>query len=218
MSTATEYDPYAVSSGLADDFDAYISGSIYGTDAAYNGGDTVLLILDLDTDDADWPQVTEKLSTGTGWEIVDGGMTIKSENGKDRNFNKNSRAGMFLTAALAAGAGDELRKRGTPFQAATFEGLGFHWNRVKVKGFDGEEKEILTPTKFLGVKGGAAASTPAANSGGDVKTKALLKAAAKKADTHAEFIDAAFAIDGVVGNAELEALVIDEAQYVELKG
>jgi len=45
MTTATDetYDAYELSSGLIDDFDGTITEAYFGTDAAYNDGDTVLL-------------------------------------------------------------------------------------------------------------------------------------------------------------------------------
>lgn len=223
MSTTT-YDPYALSSGLLDDFTGEITEAYFGTDAAYNSGDTVLLILELATDNPDTPTITEKLSCGTGWVIENQGASVASENGRNRNFNKNSRVGLFLAHAAEAGALDTLRGRGTPMEAKTFQGLTFHWNRKPITGYDGQVKDVLLPSEFLhdgkaavSSNGNGNGSAPA-ESGVSAALLAKLKAAAKKAADHSEFIDAGFAIDGVTGNAEAEALVVDEAFYTEHHG
>lgn len=216
--TVTDYDPYALSSGLLDDFDGAITEAYFGTDAAYNNGDTVLLILELATDDADKPQETLKLSTGTGWVIENNGKNIVSENGKPRAFNKNSRIGMVLAAALTSGAAETMRGRGTPMEAATWQGLSFHWNRTNITGFDGESREVLLPTKFNGEGNTTTASGSSTTTGLSDALRAQLTAAAAKAADHSEFIDAAFNIDGVMGNTEATELVVDPAFFNSVKG
>ena len=37
-------------------------------------------------------------------------------------------------AALRAGAGDAMRSKGIPMEAATWQGLTFYWERVEIKG------------------------------------------------------------------------------------
>lgn len=219
----TDFDAYSLSSGLLDDFDGTVSEAWFATDAAYNDGSTVLLILDLATDDPDRPQETLKLSTGTGWVIEDSGRRIVAESGKNRSFNKSSVIGGFLQAALEAGAGETMRARGIPMEAATWQGLKFHFNRVDVVGFDGEKKERLLPTGFLGADGGAVAggAAPAAQGSSDEVSPALraqLTVAAKKAEDQSAFIDAAFQIDGVVDSAAAVALVTSDEFYNQARG
>lgn len=208
--TATEHDPYALSTGLIDDFDGTITEAYFGTDAAYNDGDTILLILEISTDDPDRPSITEKLSTGTGWVIENSGANIVSENGKPRKFNQNSRVGMVLAAALAAGAGDIMRGKGTPMDAATWTGLAFHWDRVKIKGFNGEEKEVLLPTSVLGEVGSSSAP---ASTGVDPATRAKLTVLAKKSADYGTFVEAALEMDGIAANSDAVDLVVDEAFF-----
>ena len=229
--TDTELDPYGLSSGLPDDFIGEITDAVFSTDAAYNNGDTVLFCPDLKTDLDDRPLVSEKISTGTGWEILDGGARIVAESGKARQFNRSSKMGLLIQHAIEAGAGDVLRGRGLPTDVSTWIGLTFKWVRKPIKGFNDEVKDVLLPSEFLGVKGEASTngSAPAASNGNgaapavstaDIPAKVLAKltAAAKKAGTHDEFMEAAFDIDGVDDNAAAVALVSDEAQYVALKG
>lgn len=219
MTTATDealdFDPTRdFSSGLIDDFDGTITDAYFGTDSAYNDGQSVLLILDVATDDPDTPQITEKLSVGTGWNIVDGGAAIEHDKGKEV-FNKSTRLFGFVKAAHDAGARFTLPSLR---QAATYKGLGFHWLRQKVEGFNGESKEVLLPSALLA--GAAAAPAAAASPSSEVVSPALvakLKVAAKAAADWSEFIDKAYAIDGVAGNAGAEAMVTDEDTFNALR-
>lgn len=231
MTTATEHDPYQTTLGLIDDFDGEIAGAWFGTDPGYNGGQSILLTLDINTDNPDQPQITEKVSVGSGWEVEDQGAAITKSSGRVA-FNRSSKAGLWLDHALAAGAGDTMKAKGTPMQASTWEGLKFHFERKPITGFNGEVKDVLLPVTFLGGESGSgsakASSNGASNGNGsaavdtpadlDKKTLALLKGAAKKSETHADFIDAAFKIDGVDGNAAAESVVLDEDQFLALKG
>lgn len=213
----TEYDAYSLSSGLPSDFDFNITEAAFVTDSRYNDGNTVLLKLEGTTDHPDAATYDMLLSCGTGWEIVGRGEAIQSENGKARNFNKNSGMGLFLDRAIKAGALDTLRKRGVPQTAATWAGLGFHMDLEEIDRGDYGKKDVLLPTAFLG-EGGAAApagkGTPTTDDAGVPKAViAKLKSAAKKAADYAEFVDAAFAIDEVNANPEAAALAADEEFY-----
>lgn len=222
MTDTSTVDPYALSSGLIDDFDGTVSEAYFGTDAAYNNGDTVLLVLELSTDDPDHPQETVKLSTGTGWTIEGQGASIVSESGKARSFNKNSRVGQVIAAALNIGAGDAMRAKGTPMEASTWAGLSFHWNRVELVGFNGETKEALLPTAFLGDEGGTQTTTTAAAAPAtgevDAATRAKLIMLAKSSADHGAFVDAALVMDGIAANAAAVDLIVDEAFFTSAKG
>jgi len=220
MTTATDetYDAYELSSGLIDDFDGTITEAYFGTDAAYNDGDTVLLILEISTDDPDRPSITEKLSTGTGWVIENQGANLVSENGKPRKFNKNSRVGLVLAAALQAGAGDIMRSKGSPMDAATWTGLGFHWDRKSIEGFNGEKKDVLLPTAVLGDSATTSSAPVVASGGVDAGTRAKLTVLAKKSDSYDAFVEAALEMDGVAANSDAVDLVVDEAFYAAANG
>jgi hypothetical protein len=210
--TDTTTDPYALSSGLIDDFDGEITEAYFGTDANYNSGDSVLLILELKTNVEDKPSETLKLSCGSGWAIENGGRNIVKEQGKAQ-FNKNSRVGLVLGAAIQAGALDVMKAKGSPLEAATWQGLAFHWERVDVKGFDGETKQVLLPTRFLG--GATAAKEEPALS---PALQAKLLVLAKNSADFGAFVDAALEVDGVTGSAEAIALVTDEGFFNSAKG
>lgn len=219
--TDTTHDPYSLSSGLIDDFDGTVTEAYFSTDAAYNDGGTVLLILELATDDLDRPTETLKLSTGTGWAIEDQGRRIVSESGKPRSFNKSSIVGGFLGAALGCGAGDVMRAKGNPMEAATWQGLSFHLNRVMVKGYDGTEKERLLPTAFIG--GGAVpastnTTTPASTGEVSAATKGKLTALVRSTADRDAFMDSAFNTPEFANDQAAIELILDEGFYAEAKG
>lgn len=222
MTTATEYDPYSLSSGLIDDFDATISEAYFGYDEKYNDGSTVLLILECTTDDLDRPTETLKLSTGTGWVIENQGRNIVSENGKPRSFNKNSVVGGFLASALNVGAGELMRSKGTPMEAATWRGLSFHFNRVMVAGFDGSEKERLLPTAFIG--GGAVpastntAAPTASTAEVSAATRGKLTALVRSTADRDAFMDSAFNTPEFANDQAAIELILDEGFYAEARG
>lgn len=236
-----EFDPWGLSSGnLLDDADITITEAEFGFDDNYNNGESLVLKLEATTDDDDMPTTTIMLPCGNGWEPGNRGATAKREDGKDKNFNKQSGIGLWITSAIEAGAGDVLQDRGTSFDAEVWPGLSFHVKR-KAFNYGGEigEKERLLITEFKGDgkegKGKAAAKEKATKpepeakaestssggtSGGGVKgaLRVKLMKAAKEADTHDDFIEKAFELDGVEGNADAEAVIMDpDGLYAEVK-
>ncbi len=175
--TQREYDPFAASSGLADDFDADIVGAEFGYRSNYQNGETALLILTLRSTDGtpigqDGSHESEVIySCGNKWEVVPGtnGAEVRHESGKPSNFNKNSAVWAFIENVMKHDGG-KLRASGTPMRAAGYQTLGgFHWNRVPYKGMGDETKDRLLPTGKSGSSNGAlpqtdAVSAPAATS------------------------------------------------------
>lgn len=222
------FDPFTAESGLIDDFDFTITEAWFTTDASYNSGETLLLKLSGNTDSADQPETTVQYSCGSGWEAEDGGKKAVREDGKRRRFNQSSGVWKLVEAAMNCGAGEELRKRGTPMEASMWVGLRFHMKRVEQGEGDFKTTRPL-PVSFLGVVGEgsapaapaapAPASAPAANGSGLSKVlEVKLKKLAKDSDTHEDFIVAAFELDGVDGNADAERVVVDEAWYAAARG
>jgi hypothetical protein len=213
-----EFDPFTPETGLIDDFDFTVDSSWFTTDAAYNDGETLLLKLNGPTDNVENPEVTLQYSCGNGWEASDNGKVAVREDGKKRRFNQGTGIWKLVEAAMNAGAGDVLRKRGTPMEASMWSGLKFHMKRIE----QGEGQYKATrplPVSFLGVVGEgsaptapAAAPAPAASNGSGLSKvlEAKLKKLARDSASHEDFIAAAFDLDGVDGNADAERAVVDE--------
>jgi hypothetical protein len=154
-----EFDPFAPSTGLADDFDAEIVGAEFGYRSSYKDGEQVLLILTLKSTDGttfkDAEEETESLySCGGAWEATEKGKRVQREDGKRMGFNNKSAVWAVIEAFMNVDGG-ALRATGDPMAAASYAGLGtFHWKRVTYKDLDGKDKERLLPVKML-VAGGA---------------------------------------------------------------
>ncbi len=235
MSDTKVFDPWELSSGLPDDFNGKVQDQFFGTDAEYNDGKTLILKLEVLTDD---PEIGEAGVTtlmfpcGTGWEAMDNGKRCQREDGKDKKFNVQSGVGLLVKHAIEAGAGDVLKGKGTPMHADIWHGMDFHWQRKEFSWKDGGETRTYNrtlPVKYNGVGGGpvasspstsaapAAASTPSAASNGspaiDGKVKAKLRVLAREiktaGGTHDTFVERAFGeVEGVNGDAAAEDAVM----------
>lgn len=181
-------------------------------------------------------EVKVMMSIGKGWEIKDRGLKVVRADGGQKGFIKSSAYFDFFTSAVNSGADAKaaILARGTPMEAGTFEGLRFHFARVE-RDYGGEigKKSRLVPVKFLGEVGGKTTATTRV-SGGAAAAKA--KAAAKqqaaestsnghapggvdealwatlvdmatKADSHENFMEAAYELDGIDGGAVEEFVI-----------
>lgn len=219
------FDPWQLASGLVDDCDVVIKDAYFAFDPQYNNGETLLLKWEVTTDDADTPETTIMFSTGSGWETRDKGATAVREDGKQKGFSKQSGIGMLVSAAIECGAGDVLKSRGTPMEAAMWKGLSFHMKRKTVSfGGDIKDTERMLPTEFKG-DGGSGTSNKAAtsnnapttveagtNGGGGLsaKLKVDLMKLAKDCADHDTFVERAFTeVAEVNGNADAEQAVMD---------
>jgi len=183
-----EKDPWETGTGMADNFDGYLTEVFFGTDERYNA-EAVLFCATLVGKDGD-EITTIKYSVGDGWVANEAGTEIAHPT--KTQINQSSRFGYFIDriakpaeekapkdSRLVSPSGEDkglglgglLRKRGagTPFAASTFEGLGFHWKLHKGATLGKDDKgdviwkDVLYPVKYLGeYKGGSAtAATPA---------------------------------------------------------
>lgn len=220
------FDPWAPSTGLVDSYHGVVKSARFGFDAEYNNGGTCLLILEIKTDApelADKDGIdTLKLSTGTGWIPRDSGASVAREDGKQKGFNGQTAVWVWISAAIEAGAGDAMKANGgTPYNAATFQGLEFDFERVSYLDMDKKERTRMLPVKFTGGAGGAggagvgvtgATSTGTTKPAVDEAKKAELVTLAKECEMHDAFVERAFVeVEGVAGDATLEALVMDTA-------
>ncbi len=233
----TLWDPVETS-GLPDDIDFTIAKAEFGYDAAYNNGEQILfMITAAETNEEGEPHRNfYSLGRAGAWETLDHGRTVVSQTSPPADgFNKQSAYWKFIEAALGTGAGPVIQSRGTPDNAAIWEGLKFHMNRVPFD-YGGEigTKEFLVPTEFKGEVGKAEtpqpteATTPtetaADNGGGSGATTNILelklKNLAKQADSHDSFIEAVMEKHPETQNDEdLFSRVLDEGGiYAEANG
>lgn len=187
-------------------------------------------------------EFTQFYSCGPGWEPEGkGGTRVKREDGKMRPFNENvAYAKLFTSLMVAAneqGLLDDLKKRGTPFTASLWQDMLLDLERVEGEPFEGSDGKTHTPNYLLvknivkmgdskpaagsdeTVTGKATVgSSSAASTNGavDAKTKAKLKVLARECKSegvsHAQFVERAFEVEGVLDNNEAEALVMDEGE------
>jgi hypothetical protein len=220
-----EFDAYTFTDGLVTEYQGKITDAYFTYDDSYNDGESLLLKLEIQTDNpelGDGGAVIEQYPVGKGWETTDKGKTATREDGKPRALNRNSGVAVLVTSALEAGAGDELKSRGIPTEAAIWPGLEFTFARKEFTfKVDGEERSYgrMLVTEYHGGAAGAKAEKPAKAAKSDEsavagpippKVKIALKKLAVECDTHDEFIERAFVeIDGVDGDSVVEAAVMD---------
>lgn len=218
--------------GLRSQYDFTIHVATFGTDAAYNNGETYLLILT--GEDEDGEVSTEQLSLGEGWESLDGGFTVKHE--KKAVVNKNSVYGKWCAFAADAitQAGSDFLFDKNPLEAAIWAGTKWHLEeRVVGEAFTGRdgtavpERKRLMPVSFLGMDGEAPNSppTPSVSSKRDellAKAQATAPAPtgglspnetlvniAKESSDFSTFVNSALALDSVISDEALSTSVID---------
>lgn len=163
-----DFDPFAVTSGLPDNYIGAISGSQFKYDADMQAQDDgspqlVLTFTLTPVEDPDIQPYDMKVKTGKGWEVVEDGRRVQREDGKQANYHQNSGAGLLVSYAVDA-AGDTMKDYYsatglTPYDAEFWDGWVFRWDRVKINyGGDIGEIEKLLPAEFINapVQGGGA--------------------------------------------------------------
>jgi len=224
-----EFDAYSFTDGLVTEYNGKITDAYFTYDDSYNDGESLLLKLEIQTDNSDMGDggaVIEQYPVGKGWATYDKGKTATREDGKPRALNRNSGVALLVSSAMEAGAADTLKGRGIPTEAAIWPGLEFTFERkeftFKVDGEDRSYGRMLI-TAFTGDSAGGgkpAAKKPAATGGAmPAKVKIALKKLAVECDSHDEFIERAFIeVDGVDGDASIEAQVMDaDGIYAEAR-
>lgn len=230
-----DFNPWAFTSGLIDDVDGTIKDPFFAFDPNYMDGTRLVLKFTILTGDDDNPEEELMYPCGAGWEPKDGGARAVREDEKQKAFNKSSGMGLLCTAAIEAGADGVLMERGTPMDAAIWDGLAFHWNRKTFKyGGDIGDKERLVPTAFKGTigasggsgggggSGAAATSTPAPAAAPAAaapaatptteapvtgKLRVNLIKLAKACATHDDFMEKAYEMPDVLNSPTAQALV-----------
>jgi len=230
------FDPWATSTGLWQEADAEIRDAHFGYDAGYNNGDSLLLLLEIQSDDPDVGEGgtdTLLIPVGNGWEKADkDGEKVQHESGKRRNVNASTGLGTLIKSVKDCPEVLAVTK-GDPTEAATWKGLPkVTFTRVsETKTFSGEER-TYNRIHITGLAEGAtttaaptttkAAPATAKSDAGDsglpkVLTVKLTKLA-KECDDHDTFVERALTeIDGA-DEEPASSKVLDAAFYEGLKG
>lgn len=220
--------------GLPDDIDFTIAKAEFGYDAQYADGEQILFIITASqtNEEGEPHRVFYSLGRAGAWETLDHGRTVVSQTDPPaEGFNKQSSYWKFIEAALGTGA--PVTDRGTPDNAAIWEGLTFHLKRIEVDrpGLGEGKQTMLLPVSYSD-SGKAEASAPAAqtasaapaagNGQPEATTNILelkVKQLAKTADTHDNFIEAVMEKHPEAANdEELFSRVLDEnGIYAEVR-
>lgn len=169
MADEKEFDPFHFSTGLPEKFRGTVVDSHFGFDSEYNDGKTCLLVLEIQTDDAEIGEAgrTKVLyPCGNGWEPADRGAKLIREDGKDplkRPVNAQSGLATLVRSAFEAGGEEVLRGRGTPYDSGIWSGLTFDWERKEFSFEQGGEKRTYNRMLITGfVQDGATTTAPTA--------------------------------------------------------
>ena len=154
--TTKKADLWTPVDSLPDDFDGWISRATFGFMQEYQGGQTPLLLLDVESEDVELSRPIA-FSIGNGWSIGDQGQTIQGEK-PDKRITRNSKYGRLLVRVVNE-LGVDMRARGEPTTASVWEGLGFHWKREEldystgggaILAETGGKTQQVMPTAYLG--------------------------------------------------------------------
>lgn len=167
--------------------------------------------------------IEQSFSVGKGWEALEKGAKLVSEDGRARKINGQTNYGRLIDSAVQAvqASGGEM-----PFQspriADGWVGTSWHVGTVSVPTTNpSTKKETVSDkfvfTAFLGTTSTEAAAKPAAGAakasgkaatGIDPKLRLALVELAEASDDHDAFTEKALELDGVEGNREAEKLVL----------
>lgn len=190
------YDPFQVETGLLGNVDVTFTDAEFTNRLDSFAPEKLELHLTMLVEGDDGGEQVQYLGCGDGWEAADKGQRAVREDGLERNFHANTKAGELMGSIVKLMGEDakldkELRARlashPTGFREAGFwKGLKFHIERAERKG-GGEVKDyaVLVATAYLGTTGGGAAGGKAAGAAKKA-TGATKKAAAKAGAGEAE--------------------------------
>lgn len=160
------YDPFQRESGLLGNVDVVIRDAEFTHRLEAFDPTKLELHLTVLVEGDDGGEQVLFLGCGDGWETNDNGKTAVREDGKERNFHANTKAGEFFNSLVDLMGSDpacdkELRARVSSHptgsrDAEFWKGLKLHVDRVTRKG-GGEigDFDVLVVDGFNGVEGGA---------------------------------------------------------------
>lgn len=220
--------------GLADDYDGVVTEAYFTRDAKFPPDAAILKLVVL-SDDPDIGEQTLLLSCGNKYDIEDNGAKLIHEGmaatGKNKAYNNNSNVWKFIDSAIKCGAAKTIQERGTMWDAGVWMGLKFHFKREQYKRFNAAETDqpasrtivteffgvsgdtgaVATVTKISGKPVAAETAKPVAavsGNGSEALVRAKLSKLATESKDHDDFMEKAFAMDGVAGVPAIEALVM----------
>lgn len=226
---------WGTETGLFSDYEGIVTDAWFQTDSNVQDGNVYMLSLEIKTEDPDHAQVFERYTCGPDWVSVDGGKTVQHPS--KSKFNRNSQMGRLIDRIIEIGAVDVLGGRGTPRDAGIWAGTTWYMEGVTSKGKirsgpnAGQDYESTKnfPTKFLGLvnpgetKADMSALTAHSVTGmpeyadgagwarhADFEKVAALAPLAKVSVSHADFMDKAFALPGVMDNNDLVAALAED--------
>ncbi len=140
--------------GLVDDIDAWVKGAFFGFKAEYkakamlSGDEGAGLMLILPLVNAEGEEVASQgYSVGSGWVVQEDGARI--EHPVRAAIVKSAVYGQLIDQVIKNLKLD-MAQYGSPLVAATWDYLGFHWNLKEHKDLQGNVKQGLMPTEWLG--------------------------------------------------------------------
>ncbi len=163
--------------GGAVEFDGTIVSAKVGEFTYQTGQSTLGLILQIrDDDSGELRKYTDNYSIGglAHYAATENGLGIvnakEDRKGEPALLTKNSRAGQFFAAAVAAGLNeDQMNYQGDDNNVRFLEGQRFHFALAELPTKDGTSK-VLLPTKLLGAAGTAAVAAKATAKANDEET------------------------------------------------
>src|SRR5262245_44450032 len=206
----TDEDLWSTDSGMVSDYEGTVIDAWFAVDANLNDSPT-FLFLKMQTDNEQFPEITERYNCGPDWRSYDGGESVQHPTRK--KFNNRSQAGVLVDKVIVL-AGEQIREKGVPTIAATW--LGTQWFMEAVskpyKLRDGSEGVLVRnyPAKFLGAVGVEPPLTRQEDSvgGSDVGSSdsPIMKIIGGMAKDlpHREWVDKVLKVEGVMAD---EALV-----------
>jgi hypothetical protein len=153
-----EQSPWDTETGLADDFDGIIANAKFGVKEEYGqkviessggGASGLMFIVDL-VDDNGEIQASQGWSVGSGWEPSADGSSMSHP--KRGNVVTGSLYGQLQNKVIRELSVD-MAPRGLPTDAASWNGLKFHWMQTPHATVGGGTATGLMPTEFLGEVG-----------------------------------------------------------------
>lgn len=186
------YDPFQKETGLIGNVDLAIEDAIFTHRLEAFDPTKLELHLTVMVEGDEGGEQVLYLGCGDGWETNDDGQTAVREDGKERNFHANTKAGEFFNSLVDLMASNpacdkELRARISEFptgsrEAGFWKGLRLHVDRETRKG-GGEisDFDVLVVSEFLGTTGAGKAS--GAKKAAPAKKATKKAAAAAKKDT-----------------------------------
>jgi len=221
------------SSGLTDEITIKVTNPHFGYDSEFQDGQVPLFVLEgnVIAGDAEG-EFSQWYTVGKGWEASNDRQRLEPEGGKRKTLNRSTNYAHLLNSlresAEKQGLADEIRRRGSPLNAAMWDGLELYLEREEyVNEIGGEKREgsrllVRSIEKMPGAKEShrvrgtepTKATEPPAASDLSPMLKAKLRKLAQtvkgSGGTHSTFAEQAFSdVDGVLDNATAEDAVMD---------